>query len=153
MNNFPDKLSRALGILLVLLSLTVSIPLAVRTWQNQGGPWGFGIVGLPVLLPLGSYILFGIAAFPRQPVRRREFFIGAHLVTLVVGFASFFIFPVYPPALMVIPLALATIGIVSRRHFAFFLVLMITLAIIANFILLKWELDFGRSLPLLQLLG
>lgn len=150
MNTFTDRVTRVLGVLLVVLSVAVSIPLTLRTWMEQGGPWGFGIVSLPVLLPLSFLILFGIAALPAQWVRRREYFIGAHLVSLVVGITSFLMFPVYPALLMVIPVALASIGIVSKRYLRFFLLLMIVLPIIANLLLFKWEVDFGRTLPLLQ---
>ena len=144
-------MTRLVGIILIVLSLTVSVPLVFITWQEGGGAWGFGIIGLPVLLPLSAYILFGIAAVPRNIARQRKLFIGAHLVTLGTGLTSLYFFPVYPALFVVIPVLLATVGIMSRKRFKLYLLLMISLAIAANLILLKWEFDFGRTLPILQL--
>jgi len=150
MNPVTDKLIKVLGVVLLLLSLGVSIPLTISTLQEGGGPWGFGVIGLPVLLPLSACLLFGIAGLQQHVVKQREFFIGAQIITLITGIVSFFIFPVLPVFLFLLPVLLSTIGIINKRQFKFFLWLMITLAIMANILLLKWEFDFGRTIPLLQ---
>jgi hypothetical protein len=40
------------GILAVILSLTICIPLTIKTYLEGGGPWGFDMVSLPILIPL-----------------------------------------------------------------------------------------------------
>lgn len=151
MHRVTDLPVKVLSIVLLVLSIAVSVPLTVVTWRSGGGPWGFGIVGLPVLIPLSAYLLFGIAGLAKQEVVQREWFIGAHLITLIAGIAGLFMFPVYPVFVAVIPVLLATVGIIDKRHFKALLLLMISLAIVANIVLLKWEVDFHRALPLLQL--
>lgn len=143
-------LLRVSGAVLILLSITVSIPLLIHTYREGGGPWGFGVIQIPVLLPLSAYVLFGVAGFVRQRSDQRKYFIAAHVVTLLVGLISLYVFPVYPVFLTLIPLFLATFGIINKEHFQFYLLLMIWLAIVANILLLKWELEFGRSIPVLQ---
>ena len=144
-----DSITRWSGVILVILSLAVSIPLTLHTWKDAGGPWGFGIVSLPVLIPLSAYALFGIAGVASKG--QRILFVSAHAVTLLIGIVAFIIFPVYPVGLTMIPVLLATVGIVNRKYAIYYLLLMIVLGIIANLALLKWELDFGRAIPLLQL--
>lgn len=151
MSRATDWPVKVLSIILIVLSIAVSIPLTIVTWRAGGGPWGFGIVGLPVLIPLSAYLLFGIAGLAKQEVVQREWFIGAHIITLVAGIAGLFLFPVYPTFVAAIPLLLAALGIIDKKHFKGFLLLMISLAIVANIVLLKWEVDFDRTLPLLQL--
>ncbi|MGC1243980.1 MAG: hypothetical protein WA874_20485 [Chryseosolibacter sp.] len=151
MNTVIDRVTRLSGAILIILSLTVSVPLVIHTWQNKGGPWGFGIIGLPVLIPLAAYILFGVAGMIRNEASRRKVFVSAHVVTLITGLITLAIFPVYPVAFAVIPVLLATAGIINKKHFRIFLLMMIVLAIAANILLLKWELEFGRTIPVLQL--
>lgn len=144
-----DSITRWSGVILVILSLAVSIPLALHTWKDSGGPWGFGVISLPVLVPLSAYILFGIAGMVRGG--QRSLFVAAHVITLLIGIVAFIIFPVYPVGLTMIPVVLATVGVINKKHGIYYLLLMIVLGVIANLVLLKWELDFGRTVPLLQL--
>lgn len=151
MNLLLNKLNRFLGSVLILLTCTVSVPLSILTFQTHGGPWGFGVIGLPVLLPLTAYSLFGLAPWFKKEATQRRIFLAAHVITIVTGVSSIFIFPVYPLGVAVIPLALAVLGFVDKRHLLYYLFLMIVLAIVANALLLHWEIEFGRTLPLFQL--
>lgn len=146
-----QTLNKAAGLLLILLSISVTISLTIKTFVTGGGTWGFGIVGIPILLPLSAYLLFGIAGWINNESLQRKIFITAHLVTLSIGLISLIIFPVYPKAFVLIPLSLAILSMVSKNRFKYFLLLMILLAIVANILLLKWEIDFDRTLPIFQL--
>ncbi|MFN6090617.1 MAG: hypothetical protein ACK47E_17870 [Cyclobacteriaceae bacterium] len=42
------------GAALILLSILVAIPLTIKTICTNGGTWGFGIIGLAILLPLDA---------------------------------------------------------------------------------------------------
>lgn len=139
------------GALLILLSLAVSIPLTIKVYIDGGGPWGFGIIGFPILVPLSFYILFGCVGLIRTEMWQRKIFIATHFVTFAVGVITLFIFPVYPALLVSIPLLLAVIGLVSHSKYKYYLLVMLILAIVANTVLLKWELDFHRSVPVVQL--
>ena len=144
-------INKIAGLLLILLSMSVVIPLSIITIKTGGGTSGFGIIGLPVLLPLSAYLLFGIAAWLKFEARQRRIFIAAHIITFSTGLIGVLLFPVYPKPIVLIPLALAVFGIANKRNFKYYLFLMIFLAIAANILLLKWELEFDRTLPLFQL--
>lgn len=146
-----QTLNKAAGLLLILLSISVTISLTIKTLVTGGGTWGFGIIGIPILLPLSAYILFGIAGWIKNKALQRKIFITAHGVTLSIGLISLIIFPVYPKAFVVIPVSLAILSVVSRNNFEYLLLTMILLAIVANILLLKWEIDFNRTLPIIQL--
>jgi hypothetical protein len=146
-----QTLNKAAGLLLILLSISVTISLTIKTFVTGGGTWGFGIVGIPILLPLSAYLLFGIAGWINNEALQRNLFIIAHLVTLSIGLISLIIFPVYPKAFVLIPLSLAILSMVRKNRFKYFLLVMILLAIVANILLLKWEIDFDRTLPIFQL--
>jgi hypothetical protein len=146
-----QRINRIVGIILVLLSGTVVVPLTIKTIETGGGPWGFGIVGLPLLLPLSAYFLFGLAGMVSGEARQRNLFITAHVVTIIVGLGSLFIFPFYPALFALLPIALAVLSIRNKKYFRHYLLAMMLLAIAANILLLKWELDFGRTIPLLEL--
>lgn len=138
-------------MIVIVLSLAVSIPLTIKIYLDGGGPWGFGIIGFPILIPLSFYILFGLTGLIRADAYQRRAFIVAHSVTFVVGAITLFIFPVYPALLVSIPLLLAVAGLISHSRFKYYLLLMLLLAVVANGLLLKWELDFHRSIPIIQL--
>lgn len=146
-------LNKAAGLLLILLSISVTISLTIKTFVTGGGTWGFGIVGIPILLPLSAYIIFGIAGWIENEALKRKIFITAHWVTLSIGLISLIIFPVYPKVFVLIPLSLAILSMVSKDRFEYLLLTMILLAIVANILLLKWEIDFNRTLPIFQLFG
>lgn len=139
------------AVILITLSLVVSIPLTVITYQNNGGPWGFGLIGLPILLPLSFYILFGVVGMLRHEHSQRKWFVVALGVTFFVGIVSFIILPVYPMALVSVPLILSAFGMLSRWRYKYYLIIMLCLGIVANVVLLKWEIDFNRQLPVIQL--
>jgi hypothetical protein len=139
------------GIVSILLSVLVAIPLTIKTIIDGGGPWGFEIISLAILVPLSCYLVFGIAGVLEDEDNQRRMFIVAHILTIVTGIVVHFTFPVFPFWVAFVPLTLAMVGIASHRNFRYFLLLMIVLSLVANVLLLKWELDFGRSLPLLQL--
>lgn len=142
---------KVLAILLLILTLLVSVPLTIRIWREEGGPWGFGIIGLHILLPLNAYLLFSWAALVRNPTFRWWIFLGAHGVSVVIGIIGFFLFPVMPKALLLIPLALALASVIGKKRISIFLALMLLLGATANTVLLKWELEFGRTFPIIEL--
>jgi len=152
--DIPDKwviANHVLAVMLVVLTLSVSVPLTISIYQRGGGPWGFGVIGLHVLLPLSAYILFSIAAFIGDPRAGRSMFIVAHIITLCVGLTGFYLFPLLPKTMLLAPLALAVAGIVSRKRFQTLLFIMLLLGIIANIVLLKWEFEFGRTFPIIEI--
>jgi hypothetical protein len=139
------------SIALIVLSVGVTIPLTVKTIRDGGGTWGFGVIGLPLLLPLSAYILFGIAGTLQKDQRQWKAFLLAHAITLVIGLVSLSLIPIYPGVFVLIPVTLFILGLANKKQFRFFLLLMITLALIANILLLKWELEFHRGLPIVNL--
>jgi hypothetical protein len=144
-------LNKITGIVSILLSILVVIPLTVKAITEGGGPWGFEIVSLAILVPLSCYLLFGIAGVIANEELQRKYFIAAHILTIVTGVGGYFIFPVYPFWVAIVPIGLAVAGIASHRKFTYFLLVMMGLSIIFNIVLMKWELDFGRTIPLFQL--
>jgi hypothetical protein len=145
-----DTINKITGAILITLSVVVCIPLSVITWQTRGGTMGLGMVGLAILLPLSAYIIFGIAAFFGNPRLQRGLFVSGHIVSILIGIASLIIFPVYPKAFVAAPVLLALAGISSGRRIRYFLLGMIMLGVIANVLLLSWELDAGRNIPAAQ---
>ncbi len=143
--------NRILAIGLIVFTFSVSIPLSIRSYLQHGGPWGFGIIGLHILLPLCTYILFAVAALLRNEEYQWKMFIAAHLVSLYVGLIGFLIFPILPKSVLLIPAILAVVGIFSRKLLPVYLCVMLSLGVAANIVLLKWELDFGRRLPIIEL--
>jgi hypothetical protein len=125
--------------------------LTIKIIETAGGSWGFGIFGLGILLPLSAYVMFGFAAIVNKEADQRRIFIAAHVVTLIMGSVTLLIFPVYPKFIVIVPVTLAILGIANKRNFKYYLLTMIILALLANVLLLIWEIDFDRSLPLFQL--
>lgn len=140
-----------LASVLIVLLIAVSIPLTLKIIREAGGPWGFGIVGLHILIPLNFYFIFAAAAFLKNSASKRSLFIIAHVVTVGLGLVTLFIFPVLPRLFLIIPVVLAVVGIADRKRLNLYLFLMIGLGIVANIVLLKWELDFGRTIPIIGL--
>lgn len=145
------SITKILGVLLILLSVLVSIPLSIKVAIEGGGPWGFEVVSLAVLVPLNAYIFFGLAGLISEKNKQRRIFIIAHAITIGCGLISLFIFPVYPTWVPLIPIGLAIAGIISYKNYNYFLLIMILLGLDANVMLLTWEVDFGRAAPLFQL--
>jgi hypothetical protein len=144
-------INRYLGLLLIVLTATVSIPLTITTISTDGGSWGFGIIGLAILFPLNALGLFGFTALLHRLDRQRKAFVASHIISVLVGLTSLLSFPIYPAGIVAVPLSMTMLGIASRRRTSHYLFVMIVLAVASNLVLLKWELDFHRNLPLLQL--
>lgn len=151
MSKIIEPVNWVTGIILIMFSCIVTIPLTIKTFFDGGGIWGFGVIGVPILLPLSAYILFGIAGVVKDEVIQNKVFVAAHAVTLTIGIVSLLVFPLYPIPFILIPVTLAALGIVNKTYYKYYLVIMILLAVVANILLLKWEMDFGRSLPIIQL--
>jgi hypothetical protein len=145
--------NRIIGGLLIVLSLAVSIPLTLKVYLDGGGTWGFGVIGFPVLIPLSFYILYGVTALIRPDNRQRKAFIACHFISFAASAVSMFMFPVYPTLLVSVPLLLAVFGLMSIGRYKYYLLSMQLFAIIANVVLLKWEFDFHRSLPVIELIA
>lgn len=144
-------LNKAGGVILVVLSFTVAVPLTIKTFETAGGTWGFGIVGIPILVPLSTYFLFGIAGLiSKNDEMQWRIFVAAHIVSVATGLVCLLLFPLLPFVIIFFPAVLAVLGFSGKKYVKYYLFLMIVLAIVANLLLLKWELDFGRSLPLFQ---
>ena len=139
------------GVALILLSILVAIPLTIKTISTNGGTWGFGIIGLAILLPLDAYVLFGVAGLLSSQDKQQLLFRMGHLLSVSIGVVGLIIFPLFPFAVAIVPVVLSMFSFLDKKHFRFYLLLMIVLALVANVLLLKWELDFGRAIPFLQL--
>jgi hypothetical protein len=139
------------GAALILLSILVAIPLTIKTVITNGGTWGFGIIGLAILLPLDAYVIFGVAGLLNSQDKQQLLFRIGHLLSVSIGVVGLIIFPLFPFAVAIVPVVLSMFSFLDKKHFRFFLLLMIVLALAANGLLLKWELDFGRAIPFLQL--
>ena len=109
------------------------------------------MIGLPLLLPLNCYLLFALVALLKKEENQRKGFMLSHLVTLSVGLIAYFLMPLYPKGILLIPVLLAIFGIFDKARLYYYLLAMILLAIIANALLLKWEFEFHRTVPILQL--
>ena len=135
----------------MLLTVAVAIPLTIKVIIEGGGPWGFEIVSLAILVPLSCYLFFGISGMLKSDDWQKRFFIIGHALTIITGIGGYFVFPLYPFWVASVPVALAIAGISSHKIFVWYLLGMIALTIFFNIVLLKWELDFGRTIPLFQL--
>lgn len=139
------------GAILIVLSILVAIPLTIKTIDTNGGTWGFGIIGLAILLPLDAYVTFGVAGLLNSQDKQQLLFRIGHVLSVSIGVVGLIIFPLFPFAVAVVPVLLSMFSFLDKKHFRFYLLLMIVLALVANTLLLKWELDFGRAIPFLQL--
>ncbi|NOS57093.1 MAG: hypothetical protein HOP37_12675 [Cyclobacteriaceae bacterium] len=139
------------GAVLILLSILVTIPLTIKTISTNGGTWGFGIIGLAILLPLDAYVIFGVAGLLNSQDKQQLLFRIGHLFSVSIGVIGLIIFPLFPFAVAIVPVVLSMFSFLDKKHFRFYLLLMIVLALTANGLLLKWELDFGRAIPFFQL--
>jgi hypothetical protein len=139
------------GSVLILLSILVAIPLTIKTISTNGGTWGFGIIGLAILLPLDAYVIFGVAGLLNSQDKQQLLFRLGHLLSVSIGVIGLIIFPLFPFAVAIVPVVLSMFSFFDKKHFRFYLLLMIVLALTANGLLLKWELDFGRAIPFFQL--
>jgi len=144
-------INKGAGALLILFSILVAIPLTIKTIVTNGGTWGFGIIGLAILLPLDVYVIFGVAGLLNSQDKQQLLFRIGHLLSVGIGVIGLIIFPLFPFAVAIVPVVLSLFSFLDKKHFRFYLLLMIVLALIANGLLLKWELDFGRAIPFLQL--
>lgn len=76
--------NRVMAITLILLVTMVSLPLTISTYETGGGPWGFGMIGLHVLLPLNAYLVFAIAALVAAEKARWYLFIAGHVISITI---------------------------------------------------------------------
>ena len=147
-----EDVNRIFGIVLILLTLSVGIPLTIQFVISLWGNSGFGIIGPPILLPVNACALFAVITFlERDEDRVRTLFVRSHLITIAAAILGYIVFPKIPIVLIVIPIVLAALGIMDKKDLKYHILTMILLAIIANVILLKWEFDFDRTLPLIEL--
>jgi hypothetical protein len=146
------NINKAVALFLAILLVLVAIPLTIITITTNGGTLGFGIMGLPILLPLCTYLFTTVVPFVKGRKQQRILFITSQIITLVTGLASFFIFPIFPILILAIPVVLGIVDILDKSRQQYYLLLMLVLPSIANVILLIWEFDFGRTFPLFQLL-
>lgn len=153
-SHFPKGMQRLLhgilAVVLILLTIVVSLPLTIRTLQ-VGGTWGFDIIGLHILLPLNASAAFSIPGLLRGGNSLWRTFWASHLLVLTTGVIASLVFPVLPFYVYIFPIALSAVSLLNKRLFPTFLIIVLLLGIIANVVLLKWEFDFDRTLPLLQL--
>ena len=131
------------GVMAILLSITVAIPLTIKVMNEGGGPWGFEIISLAVLVPLSCYLFFGVAGMMNDDNRQRQLFVFTNLLTVGVGLVGYFVFPLYPLYTTLVPIGLAVGGVFSGKQFKWFLLVMIFITIYVNAALLKWELDLS----------
>lgn len=146
-----QRVNKIAAALLIFLSIAVSIPLLLKTIVTHGGPWGFGMAGLGILIPLSGYIAFSIAPFQRSDIAQRNMFFFAQSLTFTAGTICLFFLPFYPLIILLIPLLLLIISIVDRKRYRIYLLICMVLAIAANLLFLVWEFDFDRTVPILQL--
>jgi hypothetical protein len=146
-----DIINKIMGLLAIGVSLAISIPLSIKVQLEGGGTWGFGIIGLPILLSLSAYILFGLTALIKSDRHQRTAFIITHFVSFGTSAIVMFLFPVYPTLLVSIPLVLAVFGLIMYTRYKYYLLAMLLFTLVENIVLLKWELDFHRTVPIIQL--
>ena len=146
-----QRVNRAAAALLILLSLTVSIPLMLKTIILHGGPWGFGMAGLGVLIPLSGYIVFAITPYLASETAQRKMFFSAQALTFAAGTICLMFLPFYPLIIVLVPMLLFGTSLVDRKRYRIYLLISMILAIAANLLFLVWEFDFDRTLPILQL--
>ena len=58
-----EDVNRIFGIVLILLTLSVGIPLTIQFVISLFGKSGFGIIGPPILVPLNACALFAVITF------------------------------------------------------------------------------------------
>ena len=147
-----EDLNRIFGIVLILLTVAVGIPLTIQFIVSLFGNSGFGIIGPPILFPLNASVLFALITFvTEEEDRLRVLFVRSHLVTVAGALVGYAIYPKIPIVLIIIPIVLAALGTFDKKDLKYPILTMILLAIIANVILLKWEFDFDRTVPVVEL--
>ncbi len=147
-----EDVNRVFGIVLVLLTLSVGIPLTIQFIISFFGTSGFGIIGPPILFPLNASVLFAVITFLEADGERlRTLFVRSHLITIAAALIGYVVYPKIPIVLIIIPFVLAALGTLDKKDLKYHILVMMLLAIISNMILLKWEFDFDRTLPLIQL--
>lgn len=77
-------------------------------------------------------------------------FVVAHGLCLAVGMVGFIIFPILPKAWLALPLLLALLSMFNRKWVHIFLFISLLLATAANVALLKWQFDFGHTVPIIE---
>ena len=108
-----------IGLLLILISISVIVPLTVQVIKSGGGPFGFGALLLPAILPLSIctvFGLFGMIDYEKNFRRIKNLFIIGHVLTAIIGIGIFLIIPIYPFLFIAIPIAWVLITTMTREN-------------------------------------
>ena len=147
-----EDVNRVFSIVLILLTLSIGIPLTIQFIITLFGKSGFGIIGPPILFPLNTSVMFAVITFLESDEDRlRTLFVKSHLITIAAALLGYIVYPKIPIVLIVIPFVLAALGALDKKDLKYHILVMMLLAIISNVILLKWEFDFDRTLPIIEL--
>ena len=97
-----------IGPLQTIICLLIIVPLTVSVVRTGGGPFGFGALLLPAIVPLSFsalFGLFGILDYEKNFSNTRKLMAVVHVITAIAGVATFVFMPVFPFAFVAIPIA------------------------------------------------
>jgi hypothetical protein len=108
-----------IGLLQTIICLLVIVPFTVSVMRTGGGPFGFGALLLPAVLPLsfaGLFGIYGILDYESNFSRTKRLLVLTHVITAVAGVASFLFIPVFPFAFAAIPIAVMLLAGMSKEN-------------------------------------
>lgn len=113
------RINITLGIIqIVICGLTV-LPMTIQTIVSKGGGFGFGLLFLPILIPLSCSMLFGLIGLLdyKENYKLVKLLITvAHLVTAFSGIVSFLFMPIFPIILLVIQFSIWLLLTLTRNN-------------------------------------
>jgi hypothetical protein len=112
------RINITIGIIQIILCGLTIAPLTIKTIVSKGGGFGFGLIFLPILIPLSCSILFGLIGLLNYLENYRGvklLLAGTHFLTAVAGIGSFLLIPLFPFVVITIPLAI-WLGIAMTRE-------------------------------------
>lgn len=107
------------GLTQTILSTLAVIPITVGVIKSGGGGFGFGLMFLPILVPLAFSALFGVFGlvdYQTYYSKTRKFLIGTHILTAIAGVMAFMIMPLFPFLILSIPLAVSLIKSMTKEN-------------------------------------
>jgi hypothetical protein len=102
----------------ILCTLTI-IPMTFSIIKSGGGPFSWGLMVLPIVIPLSFSALFGLFGFfyfyQNYEITKR-WLRRTHILTGIAGTLSFVIMPIFPALIVSIPLAIWLLETMTKEN-------------------------------------
>ena len=142
------------GIISVSGGFLTIIPLTIELLTNLNFGFNFGLLLLPIYIPLFLSLGFGIittlAYYYNYNSLKLKIYTLLHIIIAIIGSIACLIIPIIPTILIGLPLTIIMLYNLTYKNLENQLLIMNSLVICCEIAVMTLELSFGRNIPLLN---